>query len=91
MAPDLDKLLHADPRVQILFKEWPILGDTSGYAARSALAANWQGKCLIAHNALIGATRDLDRNSDVDAVLRAAGLDLTQLQGLVAQSRKAVK
>jgi protein-disulfide isomerase len=85
MAPDLDKLLHADPRVQIVFKEWPILGDTSVYAARSALAANWQGKYLLAHNALIGARRDLDRNSDVDAVLRAAGLDL----GRLAADRRA--
>jgi protein-disulfide isomerase len=79
MAPDLDRLLHADPRVQILYKEWPILGDTSVYAARSALAANWQGKYLLAHNALIGASRDLEHNSDVDAVLRAAGLDLRRL------------
>jgi protein-disulfide isomerase len=85
MAPDLDKLLHADPRVQIVFKEWPILGDTSVYAARSALAANWQGKYLLAHSALIGARRDLDRNSDVDAVLRAAGLDL----GRLAADRRA--
>ncbi|HTC50844.1 MAG TPA: DsbA family protein [Steroidobacteraceae bacterium] len=79
MAPDLDKLLHSDPRVQILYKEWPILGDTSIYAARAALAASWQGKYLIAHNALIGASRGLERNSDVDAVLRAAGLDLRRL------------
>jgi protein-disulfide isomerase len=85
MAPDLEKLLRTDRRVQILFKEWPILGDTSVYAARSALAANWQGKYLVAHSALIGATRDLDRNSDVDAVLRAAGLDL----GRLAADRKA--
>lgn len=79
MAPDLNRLLRADPRVQILYKDWPILGDTSVYAARSALAANWQGKYLIAHDALIGAKRSLDQNADVDAVLRAAGLDLRRL------------
>ncbi|HEV2700399.1 MAG TPA: DsbA family protein [Steroidobacteraceae bacterium] len=79
MAPDLDRLVHTDPHVQIYFKDWPILGDTSIYAARSALAANWQGKYLIAHNALIGARVDLDKNSAVDAVLRAAGLDLRRL------------
>jgi protein-disulfide isomerase len=79
MAPDLDQLLRKDPRVQIVYKEWPILGDTSLYAARSALAANWQGKYLLAHNALIGTSRDLEHNSDVDAVLRAAGLDLRRL------------
>jgi protein-disulfide isomerase len=78
-APELQKLLHADPRVQIIFKEWPIFGGASVYAARSALAANWQGKFLVAHDALIGAKQDLDQNADVDAVLRAAGLDLKRL------------
>jgi protein-disulfide isomerase len=79
MAPDLHKLLQADSHLQIIYKEWPILGDTSIYAARSALAANWQGKYLIAHDALIGSTRDLEQTADVDAVLGAAGLDLTRL------------
>jgi protein-disulfide isomerase len=78
-APELQKLLRVDPGVQIRFNEWPIFGGASIYAARSALAANWQGKFLIAHNALIGSTRDLDQNSDVDAVLRGAGLDLKRL------------
>jgi protein-disulfide isomerase len=79
MVPDLRRLLQADPRLQIVYKEWPILGDTSIYAARSALAASWQGKYLTAHDALIGSTRDLDQTSDVDTVLGAAGLDLTRL------------
>jgi protein-disulfide isomerase len=78
-APELRQLLRADHGVQILFKEWPILGDGSIYAARSALAANWQGKFLVAHDALIGAKRDLDGPSAVDAILRAAGLDLVLL------------
>ena len=96
-APELHKLLATDPGVQILYKEWPIFGEVSVYAARSALAANWQGKFLVAHDALIGATHDLDQNSDVDAVLRAAGLDMArldadrkthaaQLDGLLARS-----
>jgi protein-disulfide isomerase len=79
MAPDLHQLLQADPHLQIVYKEWPILGDGSIYAARSALAASWQGKYLTAHDALIGSTRDLEQTADVDAVLAAAGLDLTRL------------
>jgi protein-disulfide isomerase len=79
-APELHKLLARDPGVQILYKEWPIFGGVSVYAARSALAANWQGKFLLAHDALIGASHDLDQNSDVDAVLRGAGLDLRRLE-----------
>jgi len=78
-APELQKLLQVDPKVRILYKEWPIFGDVSEYAARSALAANWQSRFLIAHDALIGAAHDLDDNSQVDAVLKSAGVDLAQL------------
>ncbi len=79
-APELHKLLGADSKAQIIYKEWPIFGDASTYAARSAIAASWQGKFLVAHDALISTTRDLDRHSDVDAVLRTAGLDLQRLE-----------
>jgi protein-disulfide isomerase len=78
-APELSALLLADPKVRILYKEWPILGDVSEYAAHSALAAHWQGKYLIAHDALIGTPHDLDENSQVDDVLKSAGIDLTRL------------
>ncbi len=78
-APELQKFLHTDPKVRILYKEWPIFGDVSEYAARSALAAHWQGKFLVAHEALIRAPNDLDETSQVDAVLKGAGIDLTQL------------
>lgn len=78
-APELQKLLHVDPKVRILYKEWPIFGDVSTYAARSALAANWQGKFLIAHEALIGSAHDLDETAQVDAILAGVGVNLTQL------------
>jgi protein-disulfide isomerase len=83
-APELQKLLRADSRVRILYKEWPIFGDVSEYAARSALAANWQGKFLAAHNALISAPQDLDETSQVDSILKGAGVDLKRL----AEDRK---
>jgi protein-disulfide isomerase len=78
-APELQKLLGADPRVRILYKEWPIFGAVSEYAARSVLAANWQGKFLVAHNALISAPQDLDETSQVDSILKGAGVDLKRL------------
>lgn len=77
-APELRKLLVSDRRVRILYKEWPIFGDVSEYAARSALAAHWQGKFLAAHNALINAP-DLDERSQVDSVLKSVGVDLGRL------------
>lgn len=78
-APELRQLLRTDPKVRVLHKEWPIFGDVSSYAARSALAANWQGKYLPAHDALIGAHGDLEEASQVDSLLKAAGIDLPRL------------
>lgn len=77
-AHELQKLLVTDRRVRILYKEWPIFGDVSVYAARSALAAQWQGKFLAAHDALIDAP-DLDERAQVDSVLKRAGVDLGSL------------
>jgi protein-disulfide isomerase len=77
-APELQKLLVSDKWVRILYKEWPIFGEVSEYAARSALAAQWQGKFLAAHDALINAP-DLDESAQVDTVLKRAGVDLGRL------------
>jgi protein-disulfide isomerase len=79
LAPALEGLLKADPRVVLVYKDWPILGDVSRYAARLALAAGWQEKYLLAHDTLMGATR-LASNAQVDALLRAAGLNMSELK-----------
>src|SRR3979409_2603263 len=68
LVPALQALLAQDPKLAVLYKEWPILGPVSQYAAASALAAGWQGKYLLAHDALISGPR-LGRNDQVDAIL----------------------
>lgn len=42
MQPEIDGLLKADPKVRVLYKDWPIFGDVSETAARTALAAGYQ-------------------------------------------------
>jgi protein-disulfide isomerase len=79
LAPALQGLLKADARVALVYKDWPILGDVSAYAARSALAAGFQGKYLLAHDTLMGAAR-LASNSQVDSLLQHAGLNMVQLK-----------
>jgi len=79
LAPALQALLQADPKVALVYKDWPILSEVSRYAARSALAAGWQGKYLIAHDVLMGATH-LASNGQVDGLLRAAGIDTQKLK-----------
>jgi protein-disulfide isomerase len=78
MQPRIAELLKRDPAVKVIFKEWPIFGDISIYAARVALASQWQGKYLAVHKALF----TIPRNTDKDAVRGAAkeaGADLVRL------------
>ncbi len=79
MVPILRQLLVDDPGVALVYKDWPILGPVSVYAARCALAAKWQDKYSQAHDALIGGPRLL-QTSQVDALLQAAGIDMTRLR-----------
>jgi protein-disulfide isomerase len=77
-APTLQALSAGDPKIAVIYKDWPILGEVSVYAARSALAAQWQGKYLLAHDALMSGPR-LAKDDQVDAVLSRAGVDMSAL------------
>lgn len=79
LQPALRSLLAQDHNVALVYKDWAILGPVSVYAARSALAAKWEGKYLVAHDALM-AEPSLDDNRQVDAALKRAGLDLAKLE-----------
>ena len=78
LVPALQALIVQDSRIAIIYKDWPILGAASVYAAQSALAAGWQGKYLLAHDALIGGPR-LAGNIQVDAILQRAGVNMDTL------------
>ena len=79
LVPVLQALLAQDPKIAVLYKDWPILGDVSVYAASSALAAGWQGKYLLAHDALISGPR-LAQNDQVDSILQSAGVNMDTLK-----------
>jgi len=79
LAPVLQALLAGDHAVAVLYKDWPILGEVSVYAARSALAARWQHKYLAAHDALMSGPR-LAQSGQVDAILKRAGINLDVLK-----------
>lgn len=78
LVPDLRTVLAQDPKIAVLYKEWPILGPVSVYAATAALAAKWQGKYLAAHDALISGPR-LATNDQVDGILKKAGVNVDTL------------
>jgi protein-disulfide isomerase len=79
LAPSIHDLVNNDHKVTVVFKEWPIFGGISVYAARSALASQWQGKYLTAHDALIRAPR-LSQAAEVDETLQNAGINLSELR-----------
>jgi protein-disulfide isomerase len=79
VVPTLRALLAEDPKIALIYKDWPVLGPVSTYAAASALAAGWQGKYLAAHDSLIGGPR-LAQNEQVDSILKKAGVDMDRLK-----------
>lgn len=75
VAPKVLKLIRDDPKVRFVFKEWPIFGATSEYAARAALAAKAQGKDYIGLYEAFMSARPLT-DDDVDRLAAAKGVDL---------------
>jgi len=78
MAPVFERLLAEDHHVRIIYKDWPILSDISVYAAKAALAAQWQHKYRAAHDTLIDGPR-LATTGQVDAALSRVGVNLDTL------------
>ena len=71
--------MAADPNLRIVFKEFPILGPNSAFAAKAALAAHKQGKYLPFHDGLMKARGVTDERKVLD-VAAAAGLDVDRLK-----------
>jgi protein-disulfide isomerase len=90
LAPAFHPLIVKDHAVAVLYKEWPIFGGVSIYAAESALAAAYQGKYLQAHEALISAPR-LAEKKQVDSVLTIAGIDIARLQADLNSHRESIE
>jgi protein-disulfide isomerase len=81
MAPVLAAIIKANPDVQVVFKEFPILGDMSTLAARAALAVNKQNKALYYpfHHALMTTDRPLTQNIILN-IANSMGINISQLE-----------
>lgn len=79
IAKDVIATLQAEGDVRIVFKEFPILGPDSEFAARAALAADRQGKYLPFHQALMEHKGQLDEEI-VHGIADEVGLDLERLR-----------
>lgn len=79
-APALEKLVKTDGRIRLVYKDWPILTETSVVGAKLALAAKYQGKYEAAHKALMGLTGVKIPVEKMTAALTSAGIDMTRLK-----------
>jgi protein-disulfide isomerase len=52
-ATSLEKVVKADGNIRLVYKDWPILHETSIVGARLALAAKYQDRYLSVHHALM--------------------------------------
>lgn len=79
VVPQIAELLEEDAEIRFVYKEWPILGEESVFAARVALAARNQGKYLEIHDRLMTMSSQLDEERVLGAA-RYLGLDLEKLR-----------
>ena len=78
-ASAVTELQKVDPRVRVVYKDLPILGEPSELAAKAALASQVQGKHQAFHEALLASHADMSK----DAILKIAvkvGLDTKRLE-----------
>jgi len=54
---DVDRLLREDPKLKVVWREWPVLGPDSETAARASLAAAQAGRFRPFYDALFAAGR----------------------------------
>ena len=79
VAPLVEALLKEDPKLRVVYKEFPILGSESIFAAHVAFAAIKQGKYKPFHSAMMAATGQITE----EVVLKTAadtGLDIATVK-----------
>ena len=76
--PVIDRLLKDDPKLRVVYREFPILGPESEAAARLALAASQAGRFKQFHDTLFAAGRPNEQT--LRAAAQAAGIPFTPPQ-----------
>lgn len=77
MLPTIAKLLASDPKLRIVYREWPILSPESADAAKLSLLAAQQNRFAAFHNALYNAGPVTP--ASMAAAAKAAGVDTSKL------------
>lgn len=73
-AGDVSAILRSDPKLKVVWRDFPVLGQDSQTAALAALSAARQGRYVAFHDAMFGLPGRPNREKLIRAV-RAAGLN----------------
>ena len=86
---DITRLVAADPRVRVVYRDFPVLSPASEEAAIASLSAASQGKYTRFHNAMFESPGKVGHERTI-AMVRSAGLDeLRTAKDLNAPALKA--
>jgi protein-disulfide isomerase len=77
VEPHLAALLKEDPKLRIVYKEFPVLGPESVFASRMALAAHKQGKWAPFHDAMMAAKGTITEET-ILSVAQSVGIDVAR-------------
>ena len=72
-------LIASDPKIRLVYRDWPIFGPVSVEAARAAIASQWQGKHEAFNAALYAGAGKLD-SSAIRTAANRAGVYWPRLQ-----------
>ena len=78
-AKSLEKVVKSDGNVRLVYRDWPVLTDTSIVGARLALAAKYQNKYLSVHHALMNIPGYGIAQEKMIAAVRSSGVDMPRL------------
>lgn len=79
VVPVIQRLISADPQLRVVYREIPVFGEGSWFAARASLASLRQGRYWQFHAALMG-MRGRAEEPSVMRIARQIGLDEAQLR-----------
>jgi protein-disulfide isomerase len=89
-AVHLERLVRADAKIKLIYKDWPILAETSIIGAKIALGARYQGRYLDAHHALMKIPGyGISREQMVEAVTKS-GVDMGRLDADLKTNGEAI-
>jgi protein-disulfide isomerase len=72
------QLIDDDPNIRVVFKEWPIRGEDSIFAARASIAAMKQNRFMELHSVLMSVDERVTESLVLSAA-KSVGLDISQL------------